>query len=274
MISSYRHGHRHMPRKSASSSKAAARSAAIRPAPTRRWPPRNICPTGSLAFRSARSMRRSLQAIHRKRVSRLRRILGGHHSSDRAWPAGFGGTWGHGSERRRNHRLMFGQPGFFRATKAREWFCRTVTSYYTPRRSKRRSNDLSISIGSTRQGYSLSVGAVNVRTGRFAYFDSEITIRAEHIMAGLAAAGISAGRDRWRILLGRRARFQHTVAICAGLFAAPQPSHIPGGRVPCRRPLPQISKKSPSGKRIFVIPVAPHLDRRLPVSARNPPRYQ
>ena len=64
----------------------------------------------------------------------------------------------------------------------------------------------------------ISVGAVNVRSGRFAYFDSaKIAIRPEHVMASrLAAARLSAGRDRRRVLLGRRARLQHAAAIRAG----------------------------------------------------------
>src|SRR2546425_9727801 len=50
----------------------------------------------------------------------------------------------------------------------------------------------------------------------------------------LAAARFSAGRNRRRALLGRRARLQHAAAIRAGFFSTPQPSHLSGGRVPGR----------------------------------------
>ena len=82
--------------------------------------------------------------------------------------------------------LMFGQPGFFTPRPPQDWFSSDkCVSYYKTSALKEtlerlvdfdRINDAS--------DMRLSVGAVNVRTGHFAYFDSEeITIRPEHIMA-------------------------------------------------------------------------------------------
>ncbi len=81
---------------------------------------------------------------------------------------------------------MFGQPGFFTPRPPQDWFSSDkCVSYYKTSALKEtlvrltdfdRINDAS--------DMRLSIGAVNVRTGHFAYFDSEeITIRPEHIMA-------------------------------------------------------------------------------------------
>jgi len=82
--------------------------------------------------------------------------------------------------------LLFGQPGFFTPRSSEEWFSLgNVISYY----------DTSVLKGTLERlvdfdrinkakDVRLSVGAVNVRTGEFSYFDSaNMTIRAEHIMA-------------------------------------------------------------------------------------------
>ena len=82
--------------------------------------------------------------------------------------------------------LMFGQPGFFTPRPPQDWFSSDkCVSYYQTSALKGtlerlvdfdRINDAS--------DMRLSVGAVNVRTGHFAYFDSgKITIRPEHVMA-------------------------------------------------------------------------------------------
>ena len=64
----------------------------------------------------------------------------------------------------------------------------------------------------------LSVGAVNVRTGNFAYFDNALPENRPRAHHGVrrAAARISAGRDRRRALLGRRPRLEHAARLCAG----------------------------------------------------------
>ena len=82
--------------------------------------------------------------------------------------------------------IMFGQPGFFAPRKMHEWFSPTLpTSYYATSALKETLERL---VDFDRINHAkemrLSVGAVNVRSGRFAYFDSaEIVIRPEHVMA-------------------------------------------------------------------------------------------
>ena len=80
---------------------------------------------------------------------------------------------------------MFGQPGFFTPRTAGLVFTGNLLSYY----------DTSVLKGTLERlvdfdrinnagDMRLSVGAVNVRTGQFSYFDSaKMTIRPEHIMA-------------------------------------------------------------------------------------------
>jgi NTE family protein len=82
--------------------------------------------------------------------------------------------------------LMFGQPGFFAPHAPHAWFSPgTLVSYYETAALKgtlERLVDFD-RINDARE-MRISVGAVNVRTGHFAYFDSEkIRIRPEHIMA-------------------------------------------------------------------------------------------
>src|SRR5262245_29730191 len=82
--------------------------------------------------------------------------------------------------------IMFGQPGFFAPRPHHEWFSRTMpTSYYSTAALKSTLEQLvDFDRINNAKGVRLSVGAVNVHTGRFAYFDSaEITIRPEHVMA-------------------------------------------------------------------------------------------
>jgi NTE family protein len=81
--------------------------------------------------------------------------------------------------------LLFGQPGFFRPNLLRCWTTGTLpTSYYDTSDLKGTLERLvdfdRINARETRFG----VGAVNVRTGNFAYFDNaRQTIRPEHVMA-------------------------------------------------------------------------------------------
>ena len=82
--------------------------------------------------------------------------------------------------------LMFGQPGFFEPRDPHDWLLsNTSVSYYKTSALK---STLERLIDFDRINHAkemrLSVGAVNVRTGHFDYFDSEkITIRPEHVMA-------------------------------------------------------------------------------------------
>jgi NTE family protein len=81
--------------------------------------------------------------------------------------------------------LLFGQPGFFAPQPATAWFgAMRPVSYYDTAALKGTLESL-IDFDRVNHGpMRLAVGAVNVRTGNFAYFDSaHIPIRAEHVMA-------------------------------------------------------------------------------------------
>src|SRR6185369_5872412 len=80
---------------------------------------------------------------------------------------------------------IFGQPGFFAPRQPSEWFSPTMlTSYYSTAALKETLEELVDFDLINDKGVRISIGAVNVRTGRFAYFDSaEITIRPVHVMA-------------------------------------------------------------------------------------------
>jgi NTE family protein len=84
--------------------------------------------------------------------------------------------------------LVFGRPGFFAPRPVMQWLHGvSPTSHYDTSALKYTLEQLvdfdRINAGETR----FSVGAVNVRTGDFAYFDnSRMTIRPEHIIASSA----------------------------------------------------------------------------------------
>ena len=99
-------------------------------------------------------------------------------------PAGLPAEWQHRASAL--SALIFGQRGFFTPRPPQDWFSpNKCVSYYETsvlKRTLERLVDFD-RINDTKD-MRLSVGAVNVRTGHFAYFDSEeITIRPEHIMA-------------------------------------------------------------------------------------------
>jgi NTE family protein len=81
--------------------------------------------------------------------------------------------------------LMFGQPGFFRPNLLRYWTTGTLpTSYYDTSDLKDTLERLIDFDRINAREIRFSVGAVNVRTGNFAYFDNaRQTIRPEHVMA-------------------------------------------------------------------------------------------
>ena len=87
------------------------------------------------------------------------------------------------------HALLLGQPGFFEPRLPPPWllFQLGLNSYYDQgplRATLERLADFDrINAGPVR----LSVGAVNVKTGNFTYFDTEsVQVRPEHIMASCA----------------------------------------------------------------------------------------
>jgi NTE family protein len=82
--------------------------------------------------------------------------------------------------------LLFGQPGFFTPRTLQYWFSSDkFVSYYDTSALKLTLERLvDFDRINNAEDMRLSVGAVNVRTGQFAYFDSaHIEIRPEHIMA-------------------------------------------------------------------------------------------
>lgn len=83
------------------------------------------------------------------------------------------------------HALLFGQPGFFAPRPPLNWlFGGHPTSFYDTGALKGTLERLVDFDRINAREIRFSVGAVNVRTGNFAYFDNaEITIRPEHVMA-------------------------------------------------------------------------------------------
>jgi NTE family protein len=149
--------------------------------------------------------------------------------------------------------LASGASGFFAARPVNPWLqprgAIEATSFYDTKNLKRTLERLvdfdRLNAGPAR----FSVGAVNVRTGNFVYFDNTThTIRPEHVMAsgalppafpaieiegehywdGSAAARFSRHRDRRRALLGRRPRFEHAAAMGGRGSTAPRHFGLPG----------------------------------------------
>jgi NTE family protein len=85
--------------------------------------------------------------------------------------------------------LMFGRPGFFVARPLQDWFSpgKLISYYDTAVLEGTLERLVDFDRINNPDEMRLSVGAVNVRTGQFAYFDSATTtIRPEHIMASSA----------------------------------------------------------------------------------------
>ena len=83
------------------------------------------------------------------------------------------------------HALMFGQSHFFAPRKPTDWwFGHTPTSYYDTSSLKSTLERLVDFDRINSREIRFSIGAVNVGTGNFAYFDNaEIKIRPEHVLA-------------------------------------------------------------------------------------------
>jgi NTE family protein len=82
--------------------------------------------------------------------------------------------------------LMFGQQGFFAPRTLQDWLSshKHVSYYDTSALKETLERLVDFDRINDTKDMRLSVGAVNVRTGQFAYFDNaQTTIRAEHIMA-------------------------------------------------------------------------------------------
>lgn len=122
-----------------------------------------------------------------QRVAKLREFWEEITAPTAWWPTGLSGafaTWQRTAGGMAA--LMFGQPGFFAPRAMPEWFSQNApTSYYSTEALKRTIEQLvDFDRINNSKDMRISVGAVNVRTGRFAYFDSaKIKIRPEHVMA-------------------------------------------------------------------------------------------
>ena len=122
-----------------------------------------------------------------RRVERLRAFWDEITAPTSLWPAAPDGPLADWQQRASAlTSVLFGQPGFFAPRGPQDWFSpdRLVSFYDTAalRGTLERVVDFD-RINDSRE-IRLSVGAVNVRTGVFAYFDSDkIAIRPEHVMA-------------------------------------------------------------------------------------------
>jgi len=122
------------------------------------------------------------------RVARLRSFWEGITAPTASWPSDERGPFAVLQQKTSAFlALMFGQPGFFAPRSLQDWFS-PPNSYYNTNALK---DTLERLVDFERINHAkemrLSVGAVNVRTGRFAYFDSrDMPLRPEHLMASAA----------------------------------------------------------------------------------------
>ncbi len=120
------------------------------------------------------------------RVERLRDFWDGITASTKLWPDALMGPFANTQRAASSmSALMFGQPGFFQPRPPTAWIGRTKpTSYYDTAPLKSTLERLVDFDRINAKEMRFSVGAVNVRTGSFSYFDNATTkIRAEHVMA-------------------------------------------------------------------------------------------
>jgi NTE family protein len=120
-----------------------------------------------------------------KRVARLKAFWEGITAPSSPWPISPGTMAGDHRRASSLRALMFGQPGFFSPRPPLHWLPGAAsTSYYDTRMLKDTLERLVDFDRINAREIHFSVGAVNVRTGNFAYFDNtEMTIRPEHVMA-------------------------------------------------------------------------------------------
>jgi NTE family protein len=123
----------------------------------------------------------------KNRLKHLHSFWEGITAHTSLWPSALGGSMAAWQQKASALKtLMFGQPGFFVPRALQDWFSPgKLISYYDTSTLKGTLERLvDFDRINTAGEMRLSVGAVNVRAGQFAYFDSAtITIRPEHIMA-------------------------------------------------------------------------------------------
>jgi NTE family protein len=121
------------------------------------------------------------------RVERLRSFWEEITAPTAWWPSGLGGPLANCQQKASVlSALALGQPGFFAPHAFQDWFSREqpISYYNTAALGSTLERLVDFDRINNAKEMRLSVGAVNVRTGRFAYFDSEeIAIRPEHVMA-------------------------------------------------------------------------------------------
>jgi NTE family protein len=121
------------------------------------------------------------------RVERLRNFWEEITAPTAWWPSGLSGPLATLQQKlSAQTALIMGQPGFFAPRRPMDWLSvEQPISYYDSTALKATLERLvDFDRINSPSEMRLSVGAVNVRTGRFAYFDSaEISIRPEHVMA-------------------------------------------------------------------------------------------
>ena len=122
-----------------------------------------------------------------RRVERLRSFWEEITAPTAWWPSGLTGslaTWQ--QKLSAQSALTFGQPGFFAPRSALDWFSTGKPISYYDTKALKSTLERLVDFDRINRPKEMrfSVGAVNVRTGRFAYFDNEeINIRPEHVMA-------------------------------------------------------------------------------------------
>ena len=121
------------------------------------------------------------------RLERLRQFWNDITEHTSYWPALM--DWPLAAMQRQTSALMaltFGQPGFFAPRPFHHWFSpeKRISYYDTSALRKTLQQLVDFDRINNAKEVRLSVGAVNVRSGQFAYFDSaNVAIRPEHIMA-------------------------------------------------------------------------------------------
>ena len=120
-----------------------------------------------------------------KRVESLQAFWNGITAPSSLWPVLSNAIAGENRRTSSLNALMFGQPGFFAPRPAMHWLLgMTPISYYDTSALKGTLERLVDFDRINAREIRFSIGAVNVRTGNFTYFDNaQTTIRPEHVMA-------------------------------------------------------------------------------------------
>lgn len=122
-----------------------------------------------------------------ERLKHLRAFWNEITSHTSVWPDGL--NWPFAAWQRQASAfmaVMYGQPGFFAPRQVYDWFSpnKRISYYDTSALKGTLERLVDFERINNARDIRLSVGAVNVRTGQFTYFDSvKMPLRAEHIMA-------------------------------------------------------------------------------------------